>query len=239
MKTVLINGGSRGIGSACVRAFANSGYRVAFTYCNSQKEAECLAKETNAIPLRADSGKREEAFAAVDAAYAALGKIDVLVNNAGISHSGLFHEVKAETWERLSAVNLSGPFWFSQAVLPHMIRAKKGAIVNISSMWGVVGASFEVAYSATKAGVIGLTKALAKEVGPSGITVNAIAPGVIKTDMNAAYSREDMEALEEATPLGRIGTPEEVAALAVFLAGESGAFITGQTILQDGGFANC
>ena len=236
MKTVLISGGSRGIGAAMVRAFMAAGYGVAFTYFSSDAEAEALARETGALAIKADAGSREEIAAAVEKCLSSLGQIDVLVNNAAIASFGLFTDMPNELWDRMLAVNLDGPMQYAKRGLPHMISRKGGKIINISSMWGQVGASCEVEYSTTKAALIGFTKALAKEVGPSGITVNAIAPGVIATEMNARLSEEDLEALKEETPLSRIGTPEEVAAVALFLCGEGGNFITGQVISPNGGF---
>ena len=238
-RVVLVNGGSRGIGAATVRKFASLGDTVVFTYAHSEEAARALASETGAVALSADSGKRSAILSAVETVIARFGRIDVLVNNAGIGNYGLITDVSEEEWERLLSVNLSAPFYYSQAVSSHMVRQKSGVIVNVSSMWGVVGASCEVAYSATKAGVIGLTKGLAKELGPSGVRVNAIAPGMIATEMNSHFSEETVAAIAEETPLCRIGTAEEVAALVAFLASEDAAFITGQVILQDGGFANC
>ncbi|MBO5652651.1 MAG: SDR family oxidoreductase [Clostridia bacterium] len=236
MKTVLINGGSRGIGAAMVRAFGAAGYTVAFTYFSSDAEAEALARETGALAIKADSASREEIGAAVEKCLTAFGQIDVLINNAAISSFGLFTDMPNDIWDRMLAVNLDGPMQYAKHVLPQMISRKCGKIINISSMWGQVGASCEVEYSTTKAALIGFTKALAKEVGPSGITVNAIAPGVIATEMNARLSEEDLEALKEETPLSRIGTPEEVAAVALFLCGEGGNFMTGQVLSPNGGF---
>ena len=236
MKTVLVNGGSRGIGAAMVRAFVAAGYAVAFTYFASDAEADALSQETGALAIKADSGSREEIGAAVEKCLKVFGQIEVLINNAAISYFGLFTDMADSLWDRMVAVNLDGPMQYAKCVLPQMISRKCGKIINISSMWGQVGASCEVPYSVTKAGLIGFTKALAKEVGPSGITVNAIAPGVIATEMNARLSEEDLEALKEETPLSRIGTPEEVAAVALFLCGEGGAFLTGQVISPNGGF---
>ena len=237
MRNVLINGGSRGIGAAMVRAFCGAGDRVTFTYCHAQAQAQALAAHTGALALQADSGSLREVQAAVAECRQKNGEIAILINNAAVSEVGLFPDMQEERWQRMLAVNLNGPVWFCREVLPGMIREKRGCILNVSSMWGVVGASCEVGYSTTKAALLGLTKALAKEVGPCGITVNAIAPGVIDTDMNAALSAEDLAALKEETPLGRLGTPEEVAQLALFLCGEGGAFITGQVIGQNGGFS--
>ena len=235
MKNVLINGGSRGIGAAIVRLFCARGYRVAFTYKRSASAAEALAKETGALAICADSAKEAEVTAAVGAAVAAIGEIDILVNVAAISSFSLFTDITATAWEKIFAVNVHGPFYYSRAVLPAMISKKAGRIINISSMWGAVGASCEVHYSATKAALDGMTRALAKEVGPSGITVNAVAPGLIATEMNAALGEEDVRALCDETPLGRVGTPEEVAEAVLFLAGEGGAFITGQILGVNGG----
>jgi 3-oxoacyl-[acyl-carrier protein] reductase len=236
MRSVLITGGSRGIGRAMVELFAKEGYRVAFTYLSSEKEAKALAEKTGALAIRADSEKEDEILSAVAEAEAALGSIDCLINNAAISGFSLLTDITTEEWDRFLRVNLTAPFIFSRAVLPAMIRKGQGRIVNITSMWGLVGASCEVHYSATKAGLIGFTKALAKEVGPSGITVNAIAPGVIETDMNRALSEEDLSALREETPLSRLGKPEEIARAALFLCSEDAGFITGEIMNISGGF---
>lgn len=236
MRTVLVNGASRGIGAEIVRLFCERGYRCAFTYKRSAQEAARLAEETGALAIVADSACEGEVIRAVAEAKAFLGRIDVLVNVAAISSFALFTDITSEEWNRIFAVNVNGAFYYTRAVLPDMIARKEGRIVNISSMWGTVGASCEVHYSATKAALDGMTKALAKEVAPSGITVNAVAPGVIATEMNAALSEEAIAALCEETPLGRLGTPREVAEVVLFLAGEGGAFITGQIIGVNGGF---
>lgn len=235
-KTVLINGGSRGIGAATVRLFAKNGYNVAFTYLSSEEEARSLAQECGAFALRADTASANEVFDAVKKVEEKFEKIDILVNNAALSLTKLYTDVSKEEWERLLSVNLKGPMYFIDAVLPDMIARQGGKIINISSMWGQVGASMEVHYSVTKAALIGLTKALAKEVGPSGITVNAIAPGVIATDMNAHLTKEDMAALKEETPLMRIGESKDVAECICFLASDAADFITGQVIAPNGGF---
>lgn len=236
MKTVLITGGSRGIGRAMVELFSQQGYKVAFTYKNSEMLAKILAETTGAIAIRADSANEDEVISAVRIASERLGGIDCLVNNAAISSFSLFTDITLEVWNKTLAVNLTGAFLYSREVAREMIRRKSGRIINISSMWGVVGSSCEAHYSATKAGLIGLTKALAKELGPSGITVNAIAPGVIDTDMNAALSDEDIAALKEETPLMRIGKCEEVAKAALFLASEDASFITGEIMNLSGGY---
>ena len=233
---VLVTGGSRGIGRAIVEQLCREGARVAFTY-HASREAACeLAERTGAIALCADAADPHDICAAVDEAVHRLGGLDALVNNAGIGCVGLVDEIDDATLENLIGVNLTAPYRFCREALRYMLRAHAGRIVNVSSMWGIVGASCEVAYSMTKAGVIGLTKALAKEVGPSGITVNAVAPGVIDTDMNAALDGEDRAALCDATPLGRIGTPQEVACAVRFLLSEGAAFMTGAVLNVSGGF---
>ncbi|MBO5906774.1 MAG: SDR family oxidoreductase [Clostridia bacterium] len=236
MKTVLINGGSRGIGAELVRIFSAEGYKVAFTYNKSENEARELAKETGALSIKADSGEENEIIFAVSQALSYLGQIDCLINNAAISSFSLFSDITAELWNRTLAVNLSGPFVYSREVSRDMISRKSGKIINISSVWGLVGSSCEVHYSTTKAGLIGMTRALAKELGPSGITVNAIAPGVIETDMNSVLSDEDVLDLCERTPLGRVGLPRDVAKCALYLASEGADFITGEVINVSGGF---
>ena len=235
MKVALITGGSRGIGRAMVELFTDAGYLVAFTYKSSHIDAERLAARTGALAIAADSADPEAVARAVNTAEGRLGPINVLINNAAVSSFSLFTDLTIDDWRASFATNVDGAFLYSKLVLPSMIRNRSGRIINISSMWGQVGSSCEVHYSATKAALIGMTKALAKEVGPSGITVNCIAPGVIDTDMNAALSEDDMSALKEETPLMRIGTPREVASAALFLAGDDAAFITGAVINVNGG----
>jgi 3-oxoacyl-[acyl-carrier protein] reductase len=235
MKTVLITGGSRGIGRACAELFAANGYNVAFTYKNSEKDAKSLAESINALAIRADSEVESDVIGAVKATLSEYGKIDCLINNAGISSFSLFTDLTLDEWQKTINVNLTGAFLYSRETVRSMISRKKGKIINITSMWGLVGSSCEVHYSASKAGLIGLTKALAKELGPSGITVNAIAPGVIDTDMNKALSEEDLKALEDETPLMRIGRAEEVARCALYLAGDAADFMTGEVINLSGG----
>ncbi len=235
-KTVFINGGSRGIGAAMVRLFSENGYRVAFSYHSSKEAALALEKECGATSFCADSSKPEEIENAVKLVLERFGNVDVLVNCAAISFVGLYTDIREEEWEKMLAVNLKAPERYIRLFLPSMISKKQGRIINISSMWGQVGASCEVHYSLTKAALIGLTKALAKELGPSGITVNAIAPGLIDTEMNAHLSNEDKAALCEETPLMRAGTPKDVANSALFLAGEGGDFITGQVLCPNGGY---
>lgn len=235
MKIALITGGSRGIGRAIVELFTEAGYSVAFTYKSSKTAAEELAARTGALAIAADSAVAADVERAVSTVEQKLGNVDVLINNAAVSSFSLFTDLTLEAWRASFATNVDGAFLYSRLVLPSMIRNHKGSIINISSMWGQVGSSCEVHYSATKAALIGMTKALAKEVGPSGITVNCIAPGVIDTDMNSALSDEDMAALKDETPLMRIGTPREVAEAALFLASERAAFITGAVLNVNGG----
>ncbi len=236
MKTVLITGGSRGIGADMVRLFSEKGYRTAFTYCKSTEAANALAKETGALAVRADSSNEAEITAAVEYVSKSLGNIEILINNAAVSSFSLFTDITADDWNSMFSVNVTGAFIYSRECLRGMISNKCGRIINISSMWGLVGSSCEVCYSATKAALIGMTKALAKEVGPSGICVNCIAPGVIDTDMNKNLSSEDLNALKEETPLMRIGTPLDVAKCALFLAGDESSFITGAVINVNGGY---
>lgn len=236
MKTVLITGGSRGIGRECVRLFADEGYSVAFTYKNSEEQALELSEQTGALAIHADSASEEEVSAAVAKTLSAFGRIDCLINNAAVSSFSLFTDLSLADWNYTLSVNLTGAFLYTRAVLPDMISRKSGRIINISSMWGITGASCEVHYSTSKAGLIGMTKALAKELGPSGITVNAIAPGVIDTDMNRALTEEDKAVLVDETPLMRIGAPVEVARAALFLAGDGASFITGDVLNVSGGY---
>lgn len=234
---ILITGGTRGIGRACVERFASDGHRVAFLYRSREDLAAGLEKETGAVAIRADLSDPSAAVSAAEQAQTLLGDIDVLINNAGISQIRLFTDITDADWKQMLDTNLSGAFYITRTVLPGMIRKKSGRIIQIGSMWGKVGASCEVHYSAAKAALRGMTLALAKEVGPSGITVNCIEPGVILTDMNRELDAATMKSLCDETPLGRCGTPEEVAALAAFLASDEAGFITGQTIGIDGGYA--
>lgn len=233
MHRILITGGSRGIGAACVRTFAKAGWQVAFTYEKSEEQAAALTRETGTIALRCDQKSSSD----VKKLFSALPfQPDTLLLNAGISLTGLFQDTTEEEWDRVFDTNVKGAFLITKAFLPAMIEQKRGCVIYVSSMWGQVGASCECAYSASKAALIGLTRALAKEEGPSGIRVNCICPGVIATDMMSAYSPEDLRALAEETPLERIGTPQDVADTALYLAGEGAAFITGQVIPVNGGF---
>lgn len=236
MKRVLITGGSRGIGAACVRKFRAAGDEVVFLYNKSVAQARALAEETGAIAIQIDVADGEALAVAVREAERRLGGIDVLVNNAGISLVGLLTDMSDDEWKRLLDVNLSAAVIASREASRKMVNQKSGRIINIGSVWGRVGASCEVAYSATKAGLEGLTRALAKELGPSGITVNCVEPGVIATDMNAGFDEATLSALCEETPLCRIGQPEDVANAVFWLASEGASFVTGQILGVDGGF---
>lgn len=238
MARVLITGGSRGIGAACVRAFAAQGDRVAFIYRSSEQAATSVATATGAAAIRADVSDSAEAERAVREAEAALGGgIDVLVNNAGVAQIKLFTDLTDDDWRRMMATDLDGAFYVTRAAVRGMIARHSGRIVNIGSMWGKVGASCEVHYSAAKAGLRGMTMALAKELGPSGVTVNCVEPGVIETEMNVALDDKTKAELADATPLCRMGTPEDVAAAVRFLASDEASFVTGQCLGVDGGYA--
>ena len=235
-RCVLISGGDRGIGAAAARAFWQAGYRVAVLYYTHAEAAAALEKELpGLLAVQCDVASRASCEVAFHTVEQAVGHVDVLVSNAGIAQQKLFTDITPEEWQHMLDVNLSGAFHLCQLALPGMIRRKAGRILTVSSMWGQTGGSCEVHYSAAKAGLIGLTKALAKEEGPSGITVNCVAPGVIDTDMMAAFTAEDKAALAEETPVGRLGSADEVAQLLVFLAGESAGYITGQVFGVNGG----
>ncbi len=239
-KVALVTGASRGIGRACALRLSEKGYSIAAVYLKSDENALRLKKEIE------DGGGECEIFKCdvsdtyrvketVRSVSERFEKIDVLINNAGIAQQKFFDEITDEEYDRMFAVNTKGCFNFSREVSKLMLKNHFGRIINISSMWGTVGASMEVHYSASKAAVIGMTKALARELGPSNITVNCIAPGVIDTDMNACHSEETMKELIENTPVMRLGTPDDVAYLAVFLSSEEAGFITAQVIGVDGG----
>ena len=238
-KTVLVTGASGAIGRAIALAFAQKGYRVAVHYHTRREEALAAVEEIRgnggwAEAFGADLTQEEQVTRLFDQAERALGKVRVLVNNAGVAWQGLLTDMSLSEWRRVLDGDLTSAFLCCRRALPGMIREKSGCIVNISSMWGQQGASCEAAYSAAKAGLIGLTKALAQEEGPSGVRVNCIAPGLIDTPMNGHLSPADLEALREETPLLRIGTPKDVAKAAVFLA--ESPFITGQVLGVNGGF---
>lgn len=239
--TVIVTGASRGIGKACALAFGKSGADVIINYTRSKEKAKEVCDEISklggrALPFCADVADRKAVDEMIAFAHSNFGSISTLVNNAGIAEQIMFCDITEEKWDRMFAVDVKGVYNCIQAALPDMIHNKSGRIINISSMWGITGASCEVHYSAAKAAVIGMTKALAKELGPSGITVNAIAPGVISTEMNGNISEEIMSELKEETPIGRIGTPEDIAETALFLASPKASFITGEVISVNGGF---
>jgi len=229
-KTALITGGSRGIGAACAVGLAEDGYRVIINYNNSRAEAEQIAKITGGTAYLADVSND----AAIRRMIEDIGQIDALVCCAGVAHHGLLTDITDDQWRRVFDVNVGGLINCCRAVIPGMVREKSGRIVTVSSIWGMAGASCEAVYSASKAAVIGLTKSLAKELAPSGILVNCVAPGVIETDMLSGLNAEDIAALKTDIPIGRLGTPEDVAGLVRFLMTSS--YITGQVISPNGGF---
>ena len=231
MSTVVITGGSRGIGRAAVELFAGKGYRVFFLYEKNDAAAREVSGKTGAVPIRCDVADS----AAVKAAFRQIGDVDILICNAGICFYGLMQSMPEADWDRIFAVNVKGVYNCVNAALPSFLRKQRGSIVTVSSMWGRVGSSCEAAYSATKGAVIALTKALAKELGPSGIRVNCVAPGVILTDMCAQVDPETLDELAQGAPLGRNGTPEDVAKAMEYLA--NAEFITGNVLNVDGGFA--
>ncbi len=239
-KTVVVTGASGGIGHRIALTFAKEGWNVAIMYCNSSEEAENLNREIslmgcNSYCAKCDVSSVEDVKRFFAETEKELGQIDALVNNAGIALQKLFCDVTEEESDRIFDVNVKGAFNCCKAVLPSMIRRKNGKIVNISSMWGITGASCEVHYSASKAAVIGFTKALAKELGPSSINVNCVAPGVIDTKMNKNLDEQSINALREEIPLMKIGNPSDVAETVYFLCSEKSDYITGQVISVDGG----
>ncbi len=229
MKTVVITGGSRGIGAAGVAAFAARGDRVYFLYEKEHEAAKKVAEATGATPICCDVSDGN----AVKKAFSQIPHVDVLVCNAGICHYGLMSQTTEEEWDRAFAVNVKGMYHCINAATPHFLQKQEGAIITVSSMWGITGASCEVAYSATKGAVIAMTKALAQEMGPSGVRVNCIAPGVILTDMCAGVAEESMEELRQQTPIGRHGTPQDIAQAMLYLA--DATFVTGQVLSVNGG----
>ena len=236
-KVAFVTGGAKGIGSAIVKRFIKDGYKVAFTYNNSEDKAQALANELgeNCKAYKLDITDSNAVNTVIADVEKTFGEIYVLVNNAGISEQSLFTDITDEMWHKMLETNLSGAFYCSRAVLKYMINRKCGKIINISSIWGETGGSCEVHYSASKAGLIGMTKALAKEVGLSGITVNCVSPGVILTDMTSHFDDATMNELKEETPLNKIGTPDDVAGAVSFLASPDADFITGQDLAVNGG----
>ena len=230
MKTVLITGGSRGIGAAAVQLFAARGDRVFFLYEKNHAAAKNVAEKTGATPICCDVADG----AAVKQAFAQVGDVDILICSAGICHYGLMSMVDEETWDRIFAVNVKGIYNCVNAAMPGFLKTHSGCVITVSSMWGQVGASCEAAYSATKGAVIALTKALAKELGPSGIRVNCVAPGVILTDMCASVDPETLKWMKEDTPVGRNGQPEDVAKAMEYLA--NAEFVTGHVLSVNGGY---
>lgn len=235
-QTVFITGGSRGIGAACVRAFAAAGWNVAFTYRENRALAGALAEQTGALALSADLHEGMAVSRAVGEARGHFGALDAVVCNAGIAEQKLFQDITDEDWQHMLDVNLMGAVRTIRACLPDLLHRKHGSIVTVSSIWGQSGASCESHYAASKAALIGLTRSLALELGPSGIRVNCVAPGVIDTDMNAMHNEETMQELAAETPLGRIGTAAEVADSILYLCTERASFITGQVLGVTGGF---
>ncbi len=235
-KKILISGGSRGIGAAAVEVFSADGDQVVFLYRNNHESAENVCKRTGAISIIADVSGPNAVRDAVDQAVKLLGGLDVLVCNAGISKIAQICNTSDADWQRICNTNLASVFYLCRSVSEYMVKNHSGRIINIGSVWGKCGASCEVAYSASKAGVRGLTIALAKELAPSGITVNCVEPGVIATDMNAGFSPEELNQIVEEIPLSRMGEPAEVARVIAFLASDAASYLTGQCIGVDGGF---
>ena len=240
-KTAIITGGSGGIGSACVKDFAENGYNVVMTYFSSPDTADAIqaqlgSRSIDIICQKCDVSSFNDCKQVVECAISAYGSVDILINCAGIAQQKMICDITDDDWSAMFDVNVKGVFNMTKAVLPHMVHKKQGKIINVSSIWGMVGGSCETHYSAAKAAVIGFTKAAAKELGPSGICVNCVTPGVIDTKMNAQFTSDDLKALMDETPLGRLGYPSEISSLALFLASHDSDFITGQVISPNGGF---
>ncbi|MDY3928673.1 MAG: 3-oxoacyl-ACP reductase FabG [Clostridia bacterium] len=236
MKNVLITGGTRGIGASCAELFSKNGYRVFVIYHSDKEKAQKLCERINCISYRADICSYEQIEKTVKDITEKYGSIEVLINNAGIAQQKLFIDTDSADWGKMIDTNLTGTYNVTNVVIKSMIKNHSGSIVNVSSIWGVCGASCEVHYSAAKSGIIGFTKALAKEVGLSGIRVNCVAPGIIDTEMNNHLSRDDIKEICEEIPMGRVGKPDECAELIYFLASEKASYITGQTVEINGGW---
>ena len=234
-KVVVVTGGSRGIGAEIVKFLAKLGYKVVLNYNKSESYAQDVKKELNNVEIfKADVSKKEEANALIDFAIKKYGKIDVLINNAGIAQTKLFTEITDEDWKNIIGTNLNSAFYCSREAVKNMIHNKSGLIINISSIWGITGASCEVAYSTSKAAINGFTKALAKELGPSNIRVNAIAPGIINTEMNSYLSKDELKNIKEEIPLEKIGDPVDIAKCVKWLIEDN--YTTGQIISINGGW---
>jgi len=233
LKQIVVTGGSRGIGAAIVRRFAQAGHMVAFTYRTGEKEAEALCAETGAVRVPCDVRDEQSVQRAAERVLSLFHRPDALINNAGAAQQGLVETMSLTEWNDQLAVHMTGAFLWSRALLP-VLRGHGGSIVNVASIWGLTGASYEAAYSAAKAGLIGLTRALAREEAPA-VRVNAVAPGVIRTGMLDCYTPDDLKALQAEIPLDRLGTPEDVAAAVYFLTSEDAAYITGQVLEVNGG----
>lgn len=234
-KVVLVTGGSRGIGKAICEKFAAEGYFVAVNFEKSEEKAKALAEKIGGKAFCADVSDYNAVCGMFDEIEREMGEVSVLINNAGISTFGLFQDCSDEEWERIFGVNVKSVFNCSKRAVGNMLKNQSGSIVNISSIWGVTGGSCECHYSATKAAVIGYTKAMAKELGPSGIRVNCVAPGAVDTEMNARFSKEDLEAVAEESALGYIGKPEEIAEAVFFAASEKASYMTGAVLNVNGG----
>ena len=234
MKNALVTGASRGIGREIAEELAKNGFRVFINYNKSEKEALSLAEKIGGIPIKCNVSKADEVNKMIET-VSEYGGVDVLVNNAGISKIKMLQDTTEGDYDEIFDVNMKSVYLVTKAVIPHMVDKKYGKILNISSMWGICGASCEVCYSASKAAVIGFTKALAKELGPSNINVNCIAPGVIDTDMNKSLGEETRAELAAETPLMKLGTTSDIAKAAAFLISDDASFITGQILSVDGG----
>ena len=236
MKNVLITGGTKGIGKACAELFSKKGYRVFIIYRSDDEAAKALSQNIGCIAYKADISSYSEVSKIVDEIYKNYSHIDVLINNAGISEQKLFVDITPSDWKKIIDTDLNGTYNVTHEVVKNMLKNNSGVIINVSSIWGQCGASCEVHYSAAKAGIIGFTKALAKELGLSGIRVNCVAPGMIDTPMNSAFSEEDILSICNEIPLGRVGYARECAELIYFLSSDDASYITGQVIGINGGW---